>query len=235
MEGEFDVFGEAFSFGRANRVEMVGELKALRVRGCCDLRYGCSRGCTHKAAASVYLGEVARCGAASEGQQEARSTFGVGDSHVRATGGRSTSRFRDRHLIDSARDRANDRCVSGHDATCRGVRMRAFSVVERTIGRGPDRYLQPSRRGGHQRGSRPPSMPRDDRIDPDRVASGAVERDRDEQLPRAGERRAVCVPKIVKPQRSEAHSVPRLEPPAQRRAVSGRPKTLQNTRSSEEV
>jgi hypothetical protein len=27
-EGEFDVFGEAFSFGRTNRVEMVGELKA---------------------------------------------------------------------------------------------------------------------------------------------------------------------------------------------------------------
>jgi hypothetical protein len=31
MEGEFDVFGEAFSFGRANRVEMVGELNALRI------------------------------------------------------------------------------------------------------------------------------------------------------------------------------------------------------------
>jgi hypothetical protein len=30
-------------------------------------------------------------------------------------------------------------------------------------------------------------MPRDDRIDPHRVASGPVERDRDEQLPRAGE------------------------------------------------
>lgn len=59
MEGEFDVFGEAFSFGRANRVEMVGELKALRVLGCCDLRCVCSSTFADVAAYSDHPGEVA--------------------------------------------------------------------------------------------------------------------------------------------------------------------------------
>src|ERR1019366_3111957 len=40
-----------------------------------------------------------------------------------------------------------------------------------------------------ERARKPTLMPRDDRIDPYRVVSGPIERDRDEQFPGAGERR----------------------------------------------
>ena len=59
VEGEFDVFGEAFSFGWADRVEMVGEEKALRILGCCDLGRRCSSTFTDVAAPSDHPGEVA--------------------------------------------------------------------------------------------------------------------------------------------------------------------------------
>jgi hypothetical protein len=36
MEGKFDVFCEALSFGDLDLGEMIGELKTLRVLGCCD-------------------------------------------------------------------------------------------------------------------------------------------------------------------------------------------------------
>jgi hypothetical protein len=69
MEGEFDVFGEPFSFGRANRVEMVGELKALRVLRCCDLRCVCSSAFADVAAHSDHPGEDAGARRGSEGQK----------------------------------------------------------------------------------------------------------------------------------------------------------------------
>jgi hypothetical protein len=106
MEGEFDMFGEAFSFDDLNPGEMVGELNALRIGGRCDLRCVCSSTFTDGAAHSDHLGEVARAHGASEDQSVAGSVNSVGERPQRALGQR-TGGFRDRQFVDGPHYRQN--------------------------------------------------------------------------------------------------------------------------------